>query len=186
MIIGIISDTHNLVLPSLYPLFAYADMLIHAGDVESSSVVPQIQAICRNLIRVAGNRDLDEYPPEREYSIFKEHGVKFFVVHNLTTPNRILGKNKLLIDQHKPDIVVFGHMHTPFIEVHHGTLFLNPGQAGWGKNNTRTALKVQFKGQHICCQLYTLEETKSSLTSNHNFLIDPNRLNGSIVQITDY
>jgi|SRR3990170_5714197 len=186
MKIGIISDTHNLVLPSLYQLFSDINLLIHAGDVESSRVLPEIKAICSNLVRVAGNRDFDEYPPEREYRIFTEQGLKFFVVHNLTTPSHMLGKNKLLIEQHRPDIVVFGHMHIPFIELRQGTLVLNPGQAGWGKNRTRTALKVKLNGQRIVCQLYTLEETTASLTSNHTFLVDSSLSYGRIIKASEF
>lgn len=182
MIIGIISDTHNLVLPSLYSLMSDVEMLIHAGDLENTHILPEIQAICHNLVRVAGNLDYNEYPPEPEYRIFKEKGIRFFLVHNLTTPTRILGRNSLIIEKYKPDIVVFGHMHVPYIEVRNGTLFLNPGQAGWGRSSTQTALKVHLVEQQIVCLLYKLGETESSLISNHTFIVNPNRNYARIVQ----
>lgn len=182
MIIGIISDTHNMVLPSLYKLMSDVEMLIHAGDLENIRVLPEIQAICHNIIRVSGNRDFDEYPPEREYRVFEEKGIRFFVVHNLTTPTRLLGKNSILIQKLQPDIVVFGHMHAPYIEARNGTLFLNPGQAGWGRNSTQTALKVYLEEQQIVCHLYKLGQNESSLIANHIFLVNHSRNHARIFE----
>ena len=134
--IGIISDTHipdDGQLPrSIISAFEGVDLILHAGDLISLSVVNQLKMIAP-LKAVHGNmcnREVKASLPEK--IIFEIDNLKIGLTHGSGGPkgyiNRILRKFHPEI----PDIIVSGHTHEANAEYIDNILFLNPGS---GKNS---------------------------------------------------
>ena len=85
--IGVISDTHGYLDPSVATLFAGVDHIIHAGDVGDPAIIAALQAIAP-LTVVSGNVEPDDLsatlPREVEGEVA---GVRFVVAHK---PKRLL------------------------------------------------------------------------------------------------
>jgi uncharacterized protein len=143
----IISDTHGNLPISLEKI--RADVVIHAGDVGDRKFLSRFSHI-EKFYAVAGNTDsiLENYIPQ---TICDEiGGVKFYVVHNLSAPHRIIMSNYREIKECSPDIVVYGHTHTPLIEEHDGVVYLNPGSLGKeGLTGYRSYAVVEIEGSRI-------------------------------------
>jgi uncharacterized protein len=128
--IGVLSDTHGRLDPLVPELFAGVDHIIHAGDVMDAEILDTLAGVAP-LTAVSGNLDhgaLAKLPKEVTGDI---GGVRFVVSHK---PKRLLkrlsmGKFADADDGSQPDLVVWGHLHTPTAEWVEGTLLLNPGTA---------------------------------------------------------
>ena len=130
MKILVISDTHgNMPMEMKNMEF---DAVIHAGDIGDAAFFGALDADAgkRKLYAVYGNTDfvLSGYLPENVSANIG--GEKFFIVHNLTAPHRILPANESAISAAEAGIVVFGHTHTPMAEERGGRIFINPGSLG--------------------------------------------------------
>lgn len=126
----IISDTHGAMPLDLNEMDF--DAVIHAGDIGLPAFFGRLDSAVgdKKLYAVCGNTDfaLSEYLPEKISA--EIGGKKFFIVHNLTAPHRILPANESIIDEKHPEIVVFGHTHTPAVGENGGRIFINPGSLG--------------------------------------------------------
>jgi putative phosphoesterase len=130
--IGIISDTHistrSKQLPeSVMTAFKEVDLILHAGDIVSLSVIETLQSIVP-VKAVRGNmclREVQDKLPEK--LLFKAEDLMIGLTHGSGGPsgftNRILRK----FGDEKPDIIVHGHTHEQRAEIVDDTLFLNPG-----------------------------------------------------------
>lgn len=121
----VISDTHG-KLPIDLSGFK-VDAVIHAGDIGDNSFLSEFH-VFDNFYAVCGNTDYSLDLPDMLCS--KINGIKFFLVHNLSAPHRIISENYSKICECTPNLVVFGHTHTPLIEEKNGTIYLNPGSLG--------------------------------------------------------
>ncbi|MBR4530858.1 metallophosphoesterase family protein [bacterium] len=130
MKILVVSDTHGEMPVDIKNMDF--DAVIHAGDIGDAAFFGALDAAVgeKNLYAVFGNTDfvLSGYLPE---SVSANIGdLKFFIVHNLTAPHRILPANESAMNAAKAEIVVFGHTHTPLAEERGGRIFINPGSLG--------------------------------------------------------
>ena len=159
MKIGVISDTHNSIVNPLYILFSDIDLLIHAGDLDHPNTVPELESLSHNIKRVAGNCDVYEYPSQPRYLYFTCDNIRFFVVHNLTTPHNIQQSNRELIATLKPHFIIFGHTHKPLIEERNGYIFINPGQGGQGTAPHNSAAIINIEKEQIVCEIYNTQNS---------------------------
>ena len=131
MKIGVIADTHIPVstnkLPSkIYEKFKDCDLIIHAGDLVEMSAVEELEKIAETRA-VYGNMDSSEVKktlPEK--ILFEAEGKKIGVVHGKGSASRIIENVRKSFSK-KPDIIIFGHSHTPLNKTIDGILFFNPG-----------------------------------------------------------
>ncbi|HEY7544749.1 MAG TPA: metallophosphoesterase family protein [Blastocatellia bacterium] len=127
MRLGLISDTHGLFDSALPELFASVDLIVHAGDIGKLEVVERLEQIAP-VLAVEGNNDwFNRFPTERlEYIAGRRIVVRhiFGELHQIGPPERAL------VEQLRPDILVFGHTHRPYIESLGETILINPGSAG--------------------------------------------------------
>ncbi len=124
----VLSDTHG-KLPINIDSF-HADFLIHAGDIGGEILNKiDIDLDCTPYI-VRGNTDFDINNGVPDFITKTIEGVRFFIVHNLSAPHRIISENNNLIKTYQPDVVIFGHTHKPLIEKKRNILFFNPGSVG--------------------------------------------------------
>lgn len=122
MNIGLISDTHGLLRESAVVALKTADLIIHAGDIDTPEVLARLSAIAP-VRPVRGN--MDRRPDMRylpEYEIVEASGLFLYVIHDLTTMDFDPAAGM--------DVVVSGHSHAPKIEYRGRVLYINPGSAG--------------------------------------------------------
>ena len=124
--IGLISDTHGLVRPSVHQALAGVELILHAGDVGGDAVLDELELIAP-VVAVYGNTDEEKDPRlsgEIERTI---GGVHIHVSHGhevgSPTPAR-------LIERYAADVIVYGHTHRQMVTLADGRLVINPGAAG--------------------------------------------------------
>ena len=128
MKVGIISDTHvpgaAAALPGkVFELFAGVDLILHAGDIVSRSVLDELGVIAP-VEAVAGNMDgADLRLPAKK--VLKLGTYTVGLIH---------GKYRIDVQQEMVrtefgavDLIVYGHSHKPFWGRVGDVLFLNPG-----------------------------------------------------------
>lgn len=161
MRIGIVADTHNRVLPSLFDALAGVEEILHAGDVCRPDVLAEIEAIAP-VIAVHGNCDewelVDRLPAERR---IERGGVAIAIVHGhqvgRASPERVAklygtGQPPGAVPP-QPSVVIFGHSHQP-CDARIGSMRLfNPGTAGGVRYSPSvgilTIVEGRFELEHV-------------------------------------
>ncbi|HET8836779.1 MAG TPA: metallophosphoesterase family protein [Gemmatimonadales bacterium] len=129
MRIGVISDTHGLLRPEVFDVFARVDRILHAGDVGPESLLEELGAIAP-VTAVYGNTDgwaLRSRLPQ--VATLELDGFTIVVTHGdqlgAPTPER------LQLQFPDAEIIVFGHTHRPVLTlVDTVVTVMNPGGAG--------------------------------------------------------
>jgi putative phosphoesterase len=130
--IGVLSDTHGVLHPRVFDLFRNVNAIVHAGDVGSTPVMADLEAIAP-VFAVRGNADvgtaLERLPDER---IVELHGVRLLVTHVGGTAAQIEARFGARLRREGIRVFVFGHSHRSLVAELPGTgiLLLNPGGAG--------------------------------------------------------
>jgi putative phosphoesterase len=129
MRIGVISDTHGLLRPEVFEVFAAVDHILHGGDVGRPEILDRLGTIAP-VTAVYGNTDgweLRGRLPEVAtveldgFTIVVTHG------HQLGSPT----PEKLQAEFPAAEIIVYGHTHRPLLTlVDVVVTVMNPGGAG--------------------------------------------------------
>lgn len=129
MRLGVISDTHGLLRPEVFDVFARVDHILHAGDVGPESILDELAAIAP-VTAVYGNTDgwaLRSRLPQ--VARLELDGFTIVVTHGdqLGSPT----PEKLQEEYPDAEIIVFGHTHRPVLTlVDTVVTVMNPGGAG--------------------------------------------------------
>ncbi|WP_206458117.1 metallophosphoesterase family protein [Anaerovorax sp. IOR16] len=142
--IAIISDTHGLLRDEVKEELEASDIVIHAGDINTDSIVQELKGY-GELYIVRGNNDKDwaEYLPKLLAVTIE--GVQFLIVHN----KKDIPENLTDID-----VVIYGHSHKYDEKVRDGILLLNPGSCG----KRRFDLEISMCRMYIDQDSYTYEK----------------------------
>lgn len=136
MKIAILSDTHvkkhnDKLFKLIDNLSKEADMIIHAGDYVSSSVVSKLREHS-NFIGVWGNNDKGSIRDLlKEKIIVPVEGYKVGLYHGHGDSKNTLQRAYDEFTDDKVDIIVFGHSHQPLILTKNKVLMLNPGSPSY-------------------------------------------------------
>ena len=126
MVIGLISDTHGLLRPSVHSALAGVDLILHAGDVGGDDILLEL-AIIAPVKAVYGNTDDMNDPNLTNELVLTVGGLSIHVSHGhevgSPTAERLLAK-------YNQDIVVYGHTHRQLVSRVGNQLLVNPGAAG--------------------------------------------------------
>jgi len=130
MLLGVVSDTHlhsgtGSLHPGLSSAFEGVELILHAGDIVSLSVLEDLRRIAP-VEAVAGNMDLPEVKrllPERK--IIEVGGHRIGLTHGAGAVSSIRSRVKSLFEG--VTVIVFGHSHSPMILREDGILLMNPG-----------------------------------------------------------
>ena len=129
MRLGIISDTHNLLRPEVLEVFSQVDHILHGGDVGDADILIQLEAVAP-VTAVFGNTDGFEMRGKLpKVAQIQLDGFDVVVTHGdqLGHPTPALLHDAFP----KAEIIVFGHTHTPVLELVDKTVtVMNPGSAG--------------------------------------------------------
>ncbi len=126
--LGLISDTHGLLRPGIFELFAGVERILHAGDVGDPGILTELGAVAP-VTAVWGNVDgwaVRDATAERQ--TVEVDGTRIHVVHGHQYPAAKAAVIAPAVEG--ADVVVFGHSHVPEIERIGGCLAINPGSAG--------------------------------------------------------
>ncbi len=125
IVIGLISDTHNLVRPSVHEALAGVSLILHAGDVGEPIVLAELETIAP-VLAVFGNTD-EPYPPLVASFVHRVGDVAIHVSHGhelgAPTPANLLAA-------YPEAVLVYGHTHQQLVTRADGRLVVNPGAAG--------------------------------------------------------
>ena len=121
--IGLISDTHVLLLPEAMTILRGSDLIIHGGDIGQAGVLEELASLAP-VTAVRGNNDHGPWAERVPETAMLEIGEVFiFVLHNIA---------ELDLDPVTAgfQVVVSGHSHRPSVEQRDGVLYVNPGSSG--------------------------------------------------------
>lgn len=123
MLIGVISDTHGLLRPEALEHLRGSDHIIHAGDIGSPEIIPELKEIAP-VTAIRGNIDTQAWARAfAEAEVVELAGKLIYIIHDVNT-----------IDL-TPQVagfaaVISGHSHQSKQETIDGVLYFNPGSAG--------------------------------------------------------
>jgi hypothetical protein len=126
MRIGLISDTHGLVRPSVHTALAGVDLILHAGDVGGDEILDEL-ALIAPVLAVYGNTDAPGRPRLTESIDRAFDGVRVHVSHGHEVGSPTPAK---LLERYAADVIVYGHTHRQLITRAGGRMVVNPGAAG--------------------------------------------------------
>ncbi len=148
MRIGIISDTHSYLDPSVFKYFSQCDEIWHAGDIGTLDVLQQLEAF-KPTMAVFGNIDgHDVRAASPEDQVFVREGKKILMTHIAGSLPRYNPRVRDLINTHQPDVLVCGHSHLLKVQPDkaNNLLFINPGAAGkHGFHKIKTLLRLEIQ-----------------------------------------
>jgi len=124
--IGVVSDTHGVVHPSLADALAGVDHIIHAGDIGGRHVLTALGKIAP-VTSVDGNNDDSTGEDIVRTTI---GSLRILLTHILPRPSRPDPRILASLQSEPADVVVFGHSHLPHDEVLRGIRWFNPASAG--------------------------------------------------------
>ena len=139
MRLGLISDTHD-CLPMIRAAVRMlnkerVDLVLHAGDLISPFVIPELSALQGQMVGVFGNNDGDRNLLQKKadewgrcdlrgnVAVLTLEGVRIILLHG-HEPD-LMG---LLQEGNVCDLLVHGHTHQPGITRTGRTLSVNPGE----------------------------------------------------------
>jgi putative phosphoesterase len=124
--IGLISDTHGLLRPSVFDALAGVEAILHAGDVGGDDILDEL-ALVAPVSAVLGNTDWPDDPRLAAEVERAWDGVRVHVSHGhelgAPTPAKLLAR-------YPHEVLVYGHTHRQLVTRAEGRLVVNPGAAG--------------------------------------------------------
>lgn len=152
MKIGLLSDTHGWVHPSLFDHFSNCDEIWHAGDIGNIETADSLAAF-KPLRAVYGNIDDSVVRSVYKENLkFKAEEMNIWITHIGGSPGNYSPKVKSEIYLNHPDIFICGHSHIAKVifDKRTGSLYINPGAAGYfGFHKYMTAVRFQIDGRNI-------------------------------------
>jgi len=157
--IGVLSDTHSYINPSVTEHLKGCDLILHAGDVGSSNVIKQLHNICDTVVSVCGNNDTTEQWHSAEHEDLEQipkiaeitlpggeiavtHGDEFFSEYEIWHAK---------LRERFPNVkaIVYGHSHRLICDINQDPWVLNPGPAGNTRiqNHGISCLRIHAKKQ---------------------------------------
>ncbi len=150
--IGLLSDTHTFIHPSVYDSFKNCDEIWHAGDIGNYEAAQKLEKF-KPFKAVFGNIDgqglRQTYP---ETLIFYCEEVKVFMKHIGGYPGRYDKSVRDLLPVEKPQLFISGHSHILKVmyDEKHQLLHINPGAAGKsGMHQVITLVRFIISGNQI-------------------------------------
>ena len=136
MVVGLISDTHGLLRPEVFPALEGVELILHAGDVGGQSILDELSAIAP-VRAVFGNTDPPGQPILKARQVVDIEGLSIHVSHGHEVGSPTAEK---LLARYTADVIVFGHTHKPLIERSGPRLVVNPGAAGPRRFNLQASV----------------------------------------------
>jgi putative phosphoesterase len=153
-LVGIISDTHGLLRPSVLKVFDGVELILHAGDVGGDEILDEL-AVVAPVEAVYGNCDAPGDPRLQSELVRSIGGLTVHVSHGheLGAPTP-----KNLLTHYPHDVLIYGHTHSPLVARAGGRLVVNPGAAGPRRFKLEPSVaRLTIKSGHAEVELIELE-----------------------------
>ena len=151
--IGLISDTHSVLSPSIIDFLKNSDEIWHAGDWGDIEIYHKLLNIVPIVKGVYGNIDGPKFSPNiHENLIFHCENVKVLITHIGGYPGKYQSRVRKLIITEAPNLYIAGHSHILKViyDKKYELLHINPGAAGKsGFHKVITAIRFQINGDKI-------------------------------------
>ncbi|MBS1545052.1 MAG: metallophosphoesterase family protein [Bacteroidetes bacterium] len=148
MKIGLLSDTHGFLDPTLNTHFSACDEIWHAGDIGDPAVTDGLRKIT-SLRAVHGNIDDPSMRKSFQEDLWFEcEGVSVFLTHIAGKPPSYNPRVRKLVNAKHPRLLICGHSHILQVKKDevNNLLFINPGAAGQhGFHSLRTAIRMEIE-----------------------------------------
>ncbi len=167
MKIGVLSDTHDLVRPEVIKALQGCEIILHAGDISSPSILDRLSRIAP-VKAVRGNNEKEGTENLPTFLDFELAGLRVFMTHK---------KKDLPKDGSDYDLMICGHSHQ-YAETRAGrTLFLNPGSCGPRRFHQPITLAIlETEGREIRVTRVDIPHTPKETTPK----IDPGNVKAQI------
>lgn len=137
--VGLLSDTHGVLDPSVAEVMATCDLVLHAGDIGGAGVLDALGESGATVCAVLGNNDVPAKWPSADLArldtlaegvtlslpggeLAMEHGHRVYDTRHY---------HRRLRERHPAArVVVYGHTHVRRIDTGQTPWVLNPGAAG--------------------------------------------------------
>ncbi len=142
--IGLLSDTHSYLDPTIFTHFAECDEIWHGGDVGDPPVLDALEAF-RPVRGVYGN--IDDTAIRKRLPLnnhFEVAGMPVLITHIGGYPGKYTARVRGLLDELRPRLYICGHSHILKITMDksRSVLHMNPGACGkHGFHRMRTILR---------------------------------------------
>ena len=159
IIIGVLSDTHLYQTSARFKeqaavCFARADLILHAGDLTSLSVLEpfggkEVHAVCGNMC------DGSVVAALPRSKVIRVGGFYIALCHGDGGPRRTVEER--LRDRFAPvDCIVYGHTHLPVCHRRGPILFVNPGSfSGTGRYGAAGTYAIIEAGETLKAEIRT-------------------------------
>lgn len=146
--IGLLSDTHSWLDPSIPEYLEEVDEIWHAGDIGDIEVADNLERF-KPFRAVYGNIDgsiaRHRYPENQQ---FETEGLKVLMTHIGGYPGKYPARVKKLIKGFKPNLFICGHSHILKImpDPANKLIHINPGACGrHGFHHMRTLVRFAIE-----------------------------------------
>lgn len=152
-VVGLISDTHGLVRPTVHQALAGVAVILHAGDVGGDDVLDEL-ALIAPVHAVYGNTDPVGGPRLAATLVQQVGDVRIHVSHGhelgAPTPDKLLAR-------YEGDVLVFGHTHRSLVVRNGDRLVVNPGAAGPARLDLRPSVaRLTIDGRKVDVEIVPL------------------------------
>lgn len=151
--IGLLSDTHGYLDPTLQQHFDACDEIWHAGDIGDTSIIDELSTWNKNLRLVYGNIDTTDIRSHTSEELWWQcENVPVFMTHIGGYPDRYPRSIHQQLIFRRPKLFICGHSHILRIIYDRmlDLLHVNPGAAGrQGLHQMRTAVRFEIDGSDI-------------------------------------
>lgn len=150
--IGLISDTHGYLDPTIFEYFENCDEIWHAGDFGGNEIAEELRKL-KPLKGVYGNIDGHDIRAEfPEQLVFRCEDVQVMMRHIGGYPPKYNPETRKELLIHQPQLFIAGHSHILKV-IYDGELqclHMNPGAAGrQGWQKVRTVLRFVIDQKEI-------------------------------------
>lgn len=152
MTVGLISDTHSYLDPTIEKHFAHCDEIWHAGDIGEMTVIDALKKI-KPVQAVYGNIDDTAMRARFPEDLWlTREGVTIFLTHIAGRPPQYNPRIKKILKERTPDVLICGHSHICQVkkDAARNLLYINPGAAGQqGFHAMRTLIRMEIHAGKI-------------------------------------
>ena len=152
MRIGLLSDTHGWIHPSIRSYFNECDEIWHAGDIGNLETARILESM-KPLKAVSGNIDGTDiragFPARLRFVV---EGTSVLMTHIGGYPGHYDKEIFEVVKNNPPDLLICGHSHILRIiyDEKFGMLTINPGAAGYkGFHKVMTITRFSLTGEGI-------------------------------------
>ncbi|MBX2952957.1 MAG: metallophosphoesterase family protein [Leadbetterella sp.] len=148
--VGLISDTHSYLDPTVFTHFETCHEIWHIGDIGDEGILRDLSAF-RPTFAVYGNIDGGNLRYDLPEDLFLEReGLRILLTHIGGLPGKFPARVKNLIRIHRPDLFICGHSHILRVIKGDGLVYINPGAAGHhGFHAIRTLMRMELSEGRI-------------------------------------